>query len=238
MRRGRTCFIALVIMTLALACGSREQAETERGDAPRPSAQPVTVSGFAVRGHEVRSFRPCGTEEPLWAIDRSGTLWEAYEVLAFKNQPYEEIFCIVEGVLGPAPEDGFGADYIGAIEVVKLLYMAKEGFRCNLDLDGFCYRTFGNEPFWSVRVSAEGMTLSMPGYEDRSWTDIREHHVDEGIRYVADGPHGSLDLLITPEPCHDTMSGAYFAYSARMRLGDEGFTGWALKGTGRAGEWR
>jgi putative lipoprotein len=220
---------------MVLACGSRESSEDCRsgGQAPATPAQPTEIlSGFAVHGHEVRSFRPCGTEEPLWAVDRSGALWKAYGDLAFHNEPYEELFCIVEGRRMPAPPEGFGADYPGAIEIVEVLYMAKEGFRCNLDLARFQYRAYGNEPFWSVWITSDGITLKVLGSEDRTWEKVRVLERDAGATYVGYGPGDSIEVNIEYVPCHDTMSGAYFSSSARVITSHHDFRGCALRGTG------
>jgi uncharacterized membrane protein len=230
--RRSTGFVCCVMLVLAIACGSREKAETGQSDALESPSQTEIVAGFAVYGHEVRSFRPCGDEQPLWAIDRSGVLWEIYEDLAFHNEPYEEVFGIVEGHFGPAPETGFGADYTGTIEVKKLLYMAQEGFRCNLDLTEFHYRVFGNEPFWTIWISAGEIVLKMPGRDDKTWTDIRERPLDAGVVYTAAGHAGPIEIRIVDEPCRDSMSGAYFGLSATVGAGDLELRGCVLRGAG------
>lgn len=224
--------VALVFFSLCIACGSPEKTG-ESGDGPKagPSAMAIH-KGFAVHGPEVRSFRPCGAEEPLWAIDSSGLMWELYGRLALQNYPYMELFAIVEGRLGPPPQEGFGADYAGALEVQRILYMAREGFRCDLDLSVFRFRAYGNEPFWSVVISDGGILLRMPGCEDRTWQDFEEQPVDHGLLYKAAGTDGAIEILIFEEPCQDSMSGACFAYSANMTLDSVGFKGCALRGTG------
>ena len=235
MRLSSVCVVCTLLVVMALACGSRESSgeRTSGGRAPATPAQPAEIlSGFAVYGHEVRSFRPCGTEESLWAIDRSGALWGAYEDLAFHNEPYEELFCIVEGRRMPAPVEGFGADYPGAVEIVEVLYMAKEGFRCDLDLAQFHYRAYGNEPFWSVWITADGITLKMPGSEDMTWPRVRAVEREAGAAYIGYGPGDSIEVNIECIPCQDTMSGAYFALSARVVTGHHDFRGCAIRGTG------
>jgi uncharacterized membrane protein len=236
MSRRRVMLALVVCMLLVnLSCGSREKAETKPADAPPHAGATQVLTGFAAHGHEVGSFRPCGEEEALWAIDPSGLLWEVHGELALDLEPYEEIFAIIEGRLGPPPQDGFGASYPAAVEVKRVLYMAQEGFRCNIDLDEFYYRAYGNEPFWALWVSADGIVIKAPGREDRTWMDIEEHPLGEGILYRGAGPSGPIEIRIVDEPCRDSMSGAYFAYSARVRLGSEEFRGCALKGTGRPG---
>ena len=225
MSRRNTGLACSVIMVLAITCGSGEKTETGQSDALQSPSPTEIVTGFAVYGHEVRSFRPCGDEEPLWAIDRSGLLWEIYDDLALHNELYEEVFGILEGRVGPAPETGFGADYAGSIEVTRLLYMAQEGFRCNLDLTQFRYRLFGNEPFWTIQISAGEIVLTMPGEDDRTWTDVQERPVDARVVFTASGPSGPIEIRIADEPCRDSMSGAYFGFSATVSARDFGAKG-------------
>jgi uncharacterized membrane protein len=225
--------LTLCTLLVTIACGPRPKPETRPADAPgRPPAMQV-IKGFAIRGHEVGSFRRCGEDEHLWTIDPSGLLWELYEDLALHFEQHEGVFAIVEGHLGPPPRAGLGASYPGALEVMRILYMAQEGFRCNLELDGFHYRAYGNEPFWAAWVSADGIVLKVPGREDQIWADIDEHPLDNGLLYTGTGPAGTIEIRIIDEPCRDPMSGAYFAYSADVRQGSEKFVGCALKGTGR-----
>jgi len=232
MNRRSIGFMCSVMLAVTITCGSREKAETGQSDALESPAPTELVAGFAVYGHEVRSFRPCGEEQPLWAIDRSGLLWEIYEDLAFHNELYEEVFGIVEGRVGPAPETGFGADYAGSIEVKRLLYMAREGFRCNLDLTEFHYRLFGNEPFWTIRISAGEIVLKMPGHDDKTWTDSQKRPLDAGVLYTATSSAGPIEIRIVDEPCRDSMSGAYFGLSATVDAGGLELRGCVLRGSG------
>jgi hypothetical protein len=55
-------------MPIALAAAAMLGASACAPGAPESQI----VRGFAVHGHEVRSFRPCGSDEALWAIDPQG----------------------------------------------------------------------------------------------------------------------------------------------------------------------
>ena len=231
MSKHSTRIACLVIIALAASCGSRERAEEKSAGAPGPAAPVEVFSGFAVYGDEVRSFRRCGTEEALRAVDRTGALWNNYDSLALHREPYEEIFCIVEGRTGPDPAEGFGAAYPGAIEITRILYMALEGFRCDLDLSRFVYRAYGNEPFWAVYIVPGGITLTMPGCEDKVWHEVRQIERDAGAVFIGSGAADSIEVRLAEVPCRDSMSGAYFAYSARVLTGEYDLRGWALKGT-------
>lgn len=184
--------------------------------------------GLVVHGHEVRSFRPCGSDEALWAIDREGLLWEVYDELAPGGEPYEEVFAVVAGRSGPPPAEGLGADYPGRLEVDEVLYVAWEGFGCDSEWAGFDYRAYGNEPFWNVEVSDAGLRLNRMGSESQTWADVGEVAIENGLRYEGDGPAVELNLI--REPCRDSMSGAYFGMSARLVLGAEELSGCAMPG--------
>jgi uncharacterized membrane protein len=222
-------FAALFLLTTT--CGFLQRSGSPPADTRQASPPTEILSGFAVHGDEIRSFRRCEADEELWAVDRSGLLWDLHDELALHREPYEKVFAIVEGRIGPAPKEGFGADYPRGLEITRVLYMALEGILCDLDLSGFHYRAQGNEPFWSAWVSADGIVLRMPGRENRAWLDINEQATDNGALFTGDGPAGSIELEITDVPCRDSMSGAYFAYFARLSLDGEQFTGCTLKGT-------
>ncbi|UCC84026.1 MAG: hypothetical protein JSW46_03595 [Gemmatimonadota bacterium] len=185
--------------------------------------------GLAIHAHEVRSFQPCGSDETLWAIDPQGVLWEIHDELVPRSEPYEEVFAVVTGQTGPPPAEGFGADYPGRLDIDEVLYVAWEGFGCDTGLSGFDYRAYGNEPFWNVEVSFGGLRLNRLGGETRTWVDVPEHTIENGVRFEGDGP--PFELTLVRGPCRDSMSGAYFGMSARLVLGAEELRGCALPGS-------
>jgi uncharacterized membrane protein len=186
--------------------------------------------GSVVYGHEVRSFRACGSEETFWVTDRTGLLWDLHQELALKTQPYEEVFFVLSGYSGPAPVEGFGADYAGELVVEEIVYAAREGFSCDSNWKGFSYCTLGNEPFWSAEVSDQGLFLKRLGESDLQWTDLtREQSASRTIFISQEIPAAPLMLEVVSAPCRDSMSGAFFGYTARLQLGSEEFQGCALK---------
>jgi putative lipoprotein len=222
-RSAQLICIALVLL-LAMACAS------EGLDEPAADAEQGAriYRGHALHGHEVRVFRPCGSDDQLWAIDPSGLLWDQYKRLLPDPASGQEIFAVVEALEVPAPEDGFGADYPGALRVESVLYAGLEGPGCDLDWNAFVYRVNGNEPFWSVVVTNGDMRLSRLGAEGRNWAEIGVERIEGGFRYIA-GSNG-VELTITSEPCLDSMSGSYYASMGIMRVDGEELHGCALKG--------
>jgi uncharacterized membrane protein len=234
---GRLAWVVLIILVAVPAC--RRDEGGERPEPDRRQAETVASAGagdvfrgYAVHGHEVRSFRLCGTKDTLWAVDRSQLLWDLHVQLKLGRQPYEEVFAVVRGQLGPPPKEGFGADYPGQLIVEEVLYATREGFDCDTDWEGFRYRAMGNEPFWSVEVSPTEIRLRRPGFPDVVWVDTREKTAGDQVQYMGDDDAGrSMELTITRSPCRDTMSGAYFGLSATLRIGSEELKGCALIGS-------
>jgi putative lipoprotein len=213
---GRPIALIAALALAASACG---------GGAPDSQI----FRGLAVHGHEVRSFRPCGSDDALWAIDPQGVLWEVRDELVPSSEPYEEVFAVVAGRTGPAPTEGFGAEYPGRIDIDEVLYVAWEGFGCDTDLSGFDYRAYGNEPFWNVELSAAGLRLNRLGSESQAWPAVQEHTIENGVHFEAAEP--PIELTLVRGPCRDSMSGAYFGTSARLVLGAEELRGCALPGS-------
>jgi hypothetical protein len=77
-----------------------------------------TRLGRLVIGHEVRSFEPCGSGEPLWLLGNSPAL-PALRALYDAPQsgtarPYAPLRVTLRGARAPAPSQGFGAAYAAA----------------------------------------------------------------------------------------------------------------------------
>lgn len=226
MRIGRRLTWITLTALLAVSCSSNR---TE--DLPDPARETRSYRGHAIYGHEVRSFRPCGWDEPLWAIEPDNLLWTLHEELTSRQEPYPEIFAVVEARETPAPVDGFGADYPGALRIEAVLYAGLEGPDCQENWSAFDYRVYGNEPFWSVEASEHRLRLSRLGSEDRLWDEISAERTAAGARYITADPSAMrAELTVTREPCRDSMSGAYYGFSALMRIDEEDLRGCALQG--------
>jgi putative lipoprotein len=239
----RPLAVVVCACALLLGCGTDS---TDHASAGGPSAAAEErervltgeiVRGHVTYGHEVRTIRPCGSDDAAWAVDDSTTLWTLHQELTPNVQPYEELFVVVEGSWGPPPADGFGSDHPEALHVDRVLYAGLEGPACDADWDRFDFRALGNEPSWSAVAATGTIRLSRMGQADQLWTMVTREAAGEGVRYASDGDAtlGPIELLVTVEPCRDTMSGAYFAFSATLRLDSEELRGCALLGMRPAG---
>ena len=230
--RLRCSLLGLIVAAGAVACGGgRDAEETQFSEAVR---ELDLLRGHAVFGHEVRSLRPCGKDESLWAVDSTQLLWDLHAELAPGIGPYEEIFVVVRGSEGDAPSDGFGAEYPGSFAVKQVLYAAGEGFGCDLDLSRFHYRLSGNEPFWTLSIADATGELSRMDAPGQIWSDLRPDTTGAAITYMSDGSDSdSLEISIREEPCRDSMSGAYHGYRASVVVAGEELIGCAIAGSMR-----
>ena len=230
---------AILTVLLSISCGadpSGKPARASSNGAGSRSFSDKTRSvqiyrGYAVHGHEVRSFRPCESADALWVTGPADLLWKLHKELRPNRSPYEEVFAVVEAIVLPTPTDGFGADYPGGIQIERVLYVGLEGPDCRQDWSAFHYRASGNEPFWSAEVSDRRLRLSRMDSEDQLWHRITAEHTVDGVRYGSTDPTSiPMELTVSRRPCRDTMSGAYFAFTTVLRVGDEVLRGCALQG--------
>jgi uncharacterized membrane protein len=237
----KSLWIELIVFTLLfmVSCSSdHTERKDETSGAGVPGEDPSAVShaiqvyrGYAVYGHEVRSFRPCGRDEPLWVIEPSGLLWTLHKQLASHQTPYPEVFSVVKAQKVPAPIDGFGADYSATLRIESMLYVGLERPGCDEDWSTFEYRVYGNEPFWLVEVSNSRLRLSRLGSEDQFWHEVAVEKGADGVRYTSFKPSTTpIELTVSRKPCRDSMSGAFYAFTAILRIGNEELEGCALQG--------
>ena len=226
-------FVSGLLMALSVvACGG--EPDVEATPSSDPAVEQVFLKGHSVFGHEVRTIRPCGEAEAVWAIDSTGLLWDVHRELAPGMEPYEEVFVVVRGSAGNAQLDGFGADYRGSFLVAQVLYAAGEGFGCDLDLNRFHYRLSGNEPFWGLNLTDTTAELSRMGEPELYWSDLREESTEASVSFLAESSvSGVLEVHVSEEPCRDSMSGAFYGYRASVLVASEELHGCALRGAGR-----
>jgi uncharacterized membrane protein len=213
-----------------LACGEPDDRATPSSS--EPTREP-SYRGHLVWGHEARSFTECGSGREGWVVDGTGgDLVEVYRQLT--AEPYESLFVEVRGRWGPAPRDGFGADYVEQIEVLELRHAARESKGCDEDLQGIAYVASGNEPFWRLEVRATGMLFSVLGRFDRLEFPPPVVRDDAGATRFTSDREGEdpdrIEIVITERRCVDSMSGSRFSYAAVVHAAGSTFEGCALAG--------
>jgi uncharacterized membrane protein len=186
--------------------------------------------GQLVWGHENRSFTECGEERTGWVVNEVGDeLVSVYDELT--SAPYQPMFVEVRGVWGPAPHEGFGADYDESLRMTELLRAEGEGFGCRLDLDDVLYIASGNEPSWRLEIRSEGMTLrTMSAPDGTGLGPPRRSDDGQAVVFEADGSAGAARVTIERRRCADSMSGARYEFAATAQIGESRFQGCALQG--------
>jgi uncharacterized membrane protein len=188
-----------------------------------------TFRGHLVLGHEVRSFKPCGSDQESWVLDRTGgDLWAVYRKLT--NQPYQPIYVEVRGLTGPAPRDGFGAEYDNQLTIMELRRAGVETRGCEEDFGAFEFRASGNEPFWNVVISKDAVVFSELGKPRLAFPYV-EPRVSAGRWWYSSKNDGrSIEIIIDEIRCIDSMSGEHFSFAAKVVLDGRTYTGCAREG--------
>jgi uncharacterized membrane protein len=186
--------------------------------------------GHLVWGHESRSFTECGEERSGWVVNEVGDeLVSVYGELT--SVPYQPVFAEVRGVWGPAPDEGFGADYAESLRITELMRAEGEGFGCRLDLDDVLFIASGHEPSWRLEIRADGMTLrTMSSPDGTEFGSPRRSGKNATVVFDADGADGALRITIEKQRCIDSMSGARYEFAAMAEIGESRFQGCALQG--------
>lgn len=82
------------------------------------------VNGTLVMGHEVRAFTQDGQDKEYWLIDKSDELYKQYlQVAPIEQGVYVPVRAELKVKELPKMEDGFGAEYDGTYEVLKVIYI-------------------------------------------------------------------------------------------------------------------
>ena len=231
---------AMVIGVLAVGCGGGSEEATETKAAVRGSedAEVVIDMGEIFRGHlvygrERQSFKACGTNRTSWVVDLTGgELESVYERLAIN--PHDPIFVEVRGQIGPAPSEGFGADYDYQLTVLQLRRASLEGPGCDEDLRTTEFRARGNEPFWDIDISKRGIVFSDFGRSQKLVFPYVEASVSSGRWHYVSTTQGAeshrIEIAINEQSCADNMSGAYFSFVAKVKLDGRTYSGCATEG--------
>ena len=127
-----------------------------------------------------------------------------------------------------------GADLGNRLRATRLYRLQAEGQGCQEDnFARLIARASGNEPFWSVSISAKGLVLQRPGEEPLALPYLEEQ-LPEGRLYFSSEADGQrLSLWLAPQRCQDDMSGALRHLRAELRLNDQRLTGCAYLGGAR-----
>lgn len=82
------------------------------------------------------------------------------------------------------------------------------------------FRLAGNEPFWAVRITADGLTYSAPEYETGiHFASVAPEQDGDKLRWVAitSAPDAhTLDVTIEEKRCQDSMADKTWSHTAHV----------------------
>jgi uncharacterized membrane protein len=203
---------------------------------PAPHEQPAESSLALKRGvlslaSEQATFQPCGETAAYWVIDQTdGVLRQTFPGGSTPIELYVE----AHGERTQIPANVTAArTYPGAFILEEVLYAVPpaESQGCKAAAPTYIVSAHGNEPFWAVEVSTDKMTWRQPEDPTQVVVESPQSQDSEGtVGYTGSGGGHTLELFVDAQPCRDSMSEAFFAYSARAVLDGKEFKGCARIG--------
>jgi putative lipoprotein len=226
----------LLIVALLANTGTAA-AQATAAAAPAKSAEDVpagsTGRGTLVLNGDQKVFKPCGADREFYVNDATGgDLAQVYEKLA--GGAGKPLFVDVRGVLEQPPKTGAAASYPRVLRVVELRRADPAGAGCRENLRFFELRAWGDDPFWRVDVSRNGIIWSSYGAPSSLAFPYGPPRRDGGtIRYAAvrDGAERhELELAMKPGRCVDLRTGALTWLTVEARLDGRSLRGCAYEG--------
>lgn len=240
-RQSLTGFL-LASAILTTACSRQPEplppptaAAPEDAPASMPASEPPAESGLAIKRGVVTAdgdhalFRACDDPVDLWVIDAGeGALTQLL------TEDTTSVYIEAYGERGPVPDDLAAAKgQAGAFTLEQLLYAAEgEGRNCSVPPPAYKLAARGNEPSWAAEVSDTGMIWKQPG-EPREivLNGVQSEDAEGAVGYRSSDAGHTFEVQIEAQPCRDSMSGEYFAFSSRAVFDGKEFTGCAHVGT-------
>lgn len=230
----------------ATACSKQEPAVSSapisagEPTTPVPSTAPAQAPaesslslkrGMVTLTAEQATLQPCGEQVPLWIIDQTdGVLRQT-----FADEPLPlELYLEAHGERAPLPANNAAArTFPAAFILEEVLYAtpSAESQGCDQAAPNYIVAARGNEPFWSVEVAQERMVWRQPEAPQEIVIPASQAEDAEGaVGFTGSADGHTLEFFVEEQSCRDSMSGAFFAYSARAVLDGKEFKGCARIG--------
>jgi uncharacterized membrane protein len=220
--------LALAALTLALAACQNNAPEPAPAAAPAPDATASTppppppslmrLRGNALMGKDGYGIVACGQE--------------TQQVAAFGPDAQAALDKFLAGGAKEFFIDGWGrtdAEGKPTFESFERLYT--EGPGCDdRDVGNLIYALRGNEPFWAIDVTPQGIKLERPDHPAVEVAYAPFAVQGDVRRLEADAGGTPLVVEIAPGTCSDGMSDTVYGHTATVTLGAETLKGCAFAG--------
>lgn len=208
-------------------------------DAPASSvAAPATDSSLAIkRGimsltEDRVTFTPCNAQNAWWVLDQSPGL-QTQSLVEGAQSPPAELYVEAYGERTVAVDEPQAAGFEAVFVLEEVLYAGVPGEVRGCDAPDATYivTARGNEPFWSVEIRDDRAIWRQPSDPQEIVFDAPQTQNAEGaVNYSARVANHALELMVHAQPCRDSMSGEFFAFTARAKLDGTEFNGCARVG--------
>lgn len=194
-----------------------------------PVTRPATerLQGTLVRHDDRLLLQTCHGNQQVELVDNAdGDL--ADETRNLWHEGAQTLFADVRGRLVPS------ANGSRQLRLTKLYRLQHEGHGC--DVEGFrqlTLRASGNEPFWSLRITRQGMLLERPDQPPLALPYLEERLPNGQASFTSEAGDDSLSLWVAPQRCQDSASGAISHLSAVLQVGGQTLRGCAYYGGAR-----
>ncbi|MGF1691700.1 COG3650 family protein [Photobacterium kagoshimensis] len=184
--------------------------------------QAFMMRGMVTWGHESYSIQPCNSQKQYWVVFPPSDHNKIREIAPYN---YEPMYAEVIGVLEPAPDDGFAADYDGR-------FMVKQTNLLSAEMLGGCQmgahytNAFGMEPSWDVKIQKDAVIFSQMGMNNQQQA-ITQRQSTSG-KQVYQGK--DFRLTLTKGHCSDTMSDSLYGWQSNLTWQGKTFKGCATIG--------
>lgn len=210
-------------------------------DASKPLAHNVTgkslenlttFRGHLTYGHEVRSLSLCDKNKELWIIDNTeGEMRRISEGMT--HSPYSPIFIEAQGRLTDVPQDGFGAEYEGAIILTDITHASsiEDSWGCREKYDEFIFKGQGNEPGWTCLITKMGITFSSINQEQPiTFPASLPSRKNGSTVFKSATENNALKVTISHVECQDSMADELFGWQMELTLNEIVYRGCAKRG--------
>lgn len=241
---GAARLMALSLMVSIVGCSPDPSApissQRASSDTPAPKIEEASVaeSSLAIKrgvmkiAEERATFTPCDGKGELWVLDQSPGMLTQTLIDGQQAAPVS-LYVEAYGERAPADEMPQAQGFEGIFVLEDILYAGMPGEigGCDAPAPTYVVMARGNEPFWSVEVRDDQMIWRQPeAPTEIQFGEPQTINAEGAVRYAVSVAQHELELMIHAQGCHDSMSGEYFAYTAKARLDGREFSGCARVG--------
>ena len=205
-----TCHRVLLLALLPFFAGCQMLGWNER----TPTQPTERLQGEIIRSEDRLLLRTCQGGRQLELIDSAATGLPD-DAQALWNDGGQALFADVRGRLISRPDGS------SQLQLTRVYRLQHEGHGCNTDnFRQLMLRASGNEPFWSLRITRQGMLLERPDQPPLALPYLEEQLPGGQASFSSEADNQRLNLWVAPQRCVDSASGAVSHLSAELRLDD------------------